>query len=194
MSTALVHNPIETKARELFGRLGVKKIRRAGRVPVNLYGGGSGQPNLNLSICEEDVAQFMKAKRKILKLALPGGGEEYAVFQQIEWDTTLDQIIHIDLLRAPNDKKLEMSLPLRLEGLPVGASKGGTVKQSAWELRVKITPPAIPADLEHDISSLEIGQSLRAGDVSLPKGAELVSPSDLVIVAVEGAAAAPKAE
>ncbi len=187
MSTLATKPATELKARDGLGRRAAKKIRAGGYTPINLYGGNG--PAVSLSMKTDDVHQIIKNKQKVLKLAIPGGGEEYAVFQKIDWDATLDEILHIDLIRAGEDTKLKLEIPLRLDGVPEGLGQGGNFFQEVWKLRIAIVPGAIPDVLVHDISGIGLDQELKASDLELPEGGELVSDAGTVICGVRGAAA-----
>lgn len=186
MSTLATKAATTLQAREATGRLAVKKIRKAGRVPVNLY--GSGGPTVSLSINTEDLMAIFKQKQKVLKLGLPDSSEEYAIFQQIDWDATLDNILHVDMLRAPADKPLTLDVPLRLDGVPVGLSQGGSFFQKAWKARININPGEIPDVLVHDISELGLDSELLASQLQLPAGSSLASAPDTLICGVHSAA------
>lgn len=185
MSTSNLPEVIEMHAREGVGRLAAKKLRAQGRIPVNFYGAGG--PAVSLSMSKLDMENILKVKRKVLKLGMPGGTHEFAIFKEITWDAMQDHLLHVDLIRVPQSQKLAMPIALRLDGFPKGVRAGGTAKQSLWELRIKVQPHLIPVCLPANIADLGVGSSLKAGDVALPEGAELITAADAVVIAVEGA-------
>ncbi len=186
MSTLASKAATPLQAREATGRLAANKVRKAGLVPVNLY--GSGGPSVSLSINTDVLLEIFKNKQKVLKLGMPDQSEEYAIFQQIDWDATLDNILHVDLLRAAKTKPLTLDVPLRLDGVPLGLSQNGTFFQKSWVARININPGEIPDVLVHDISDLGLDSELLASQLKMPAGATLASDPGTVICGVHSAA------
>jgi large subunit ribosomal protein L25 len=75
-------------------------------------------------------------------------------------------------------------VPVRLVGAPVGVhDSGGVLDHVLYDLEIECLPRDIPDVAEVDISNLEIGDSVRVSDVSLP-GVTILNDADLPIASV----------
>jgi large subunit ribosomal protein L25 len=62
---------------------------------------------------------------------------------------------------------------------------GGVVEHHLWELEVESLPGDVPEAIDADITSLEIGMSLRVSDLVAPKGATILTNPEESVVAVQ---------
>ena len=67
---------------------------------------------------------------------------------------------------------------------PASKLGGGVLEHLVREIRVRCLPTEIPAFVEVDISSLQLNQGIRAKDLSLPAGVEILMDAESVIVHV----------
>jgi large subunit ribosomal protein L25 len=86
------------------------------------------------------------------------------------------------LTRVDLTESVELELSVELRGEAAGLSNGGVINQYTHNVRVRGTVSVIPDRLELRINQLQIDQSLKASDIPLPEGVELLSPADEVIV------------
>jgi large subunit ribosomal protein L25 len=112
-----------------------------------------------------------------------------------------DRFTHVDFVSISLKDKLEVHIPVILIGEPVGVRDGGILQQSLREVTVKCLPTQIPEQIELDVSSLGVGESLFVNELNVPDGSELLNDSQDVVVtlvpprvAEEGAEAAETAE
>ena len=76
--------------------------------------------------------------------------------------------MHIDLYGVNMDQEVTVKVQLLLTGSAAGViNEGGVLVQSLNEIEINCLPADIPENLEVDISSLNLGESLRAGDINL---------------------------
>ena len=69
---------------------------------------------------------------------------------------------------------VDVKVPLVLKGKAKGIVMGGKLRQVFRELPLRCSPGAIPTVVEHDISELEIEQTVSAGSLNLPEGVEVL--------------------
>jgi large subunit ribosomal protein L25 len=92
-------------------------------------------------------------------------------------------VIHVDFQVVSRDEVISAEVPILLVGEAVAVNKNdGTVDQEMTVVSVKAKPADLPPNLEVDISDLEIGDSIRAGDIELPPGVELDEDGDSPVV------------
>ncbi|MCA9214928.1 MAG: 50S ribosomal protein L25 [Planctomycetales bacterium] len=178
--------------REERGSGQVKKLRASGCVPAILYGHGG--ENIALSIQASAVNAAIRSGVRAFGLA--GGLTDTALLKDVQWDAFGSSILHIDFLRVDPNETVELSVPIELRGTSPGTKEGGIVTQLAHTLPVICSVVAIPEKLSVSIGSLQLGESITAGNVKLPAGVKLGTDESVPVVqcAEKAAEQAPEAE
>lgn len=175
----------------------LRRAREAGQVPGVVY--GQGQPATSI-LMDKKVLQTLLGQisaSTVLKLSIEGA--ETANLDVMMKDLQMDPIrrepVHIDWQIVDLDQPVTIGVSVVLTGTAAGTKEGGIVQPGLRELEVKAKPNELPERLELDISELDIGQNLTAGDVKLPVGVELISdPTETVVTIVAPTLAAEEAE
>jgi len=76
-----------------------------------------------------------------------------------------DQLLHVDFLELVEDKKVTVTIPLRLTGIPAGVKAGGKLATKMKSLKVKTFPRYLRENIDMDITGLELNENLRVQDV-----------------------------
>ena len=178
---------IELDPRELMGKK-VGRLRRAGIVPVHLYGPGM-----------EPRALQCQASRLIQVLVVAGGatpihititgesGNHLAFAREIQWDPRRDDLLHVDLLAADVSRPVTAQVPIILTGESPGArTVSGTVMQQLRTADVQALPLEMPAQIEVDVAVMEEPDSvIRASDLIIPDNATLLTDSEELVARIE---------
>lgn len=157
---------LEAKKRET-GRKATDALRDAMRVPGVMYGPEIDE-NIHFSVDELELEKILaESKRQILELKIDGEKHQ-TLLKDIEFHPLTDRPVHIDFYALAEDHKVTLSVPIRLEGMPVGVTEGGgRIFQPMHILRIRVTPDLIPGAYTVDISDLQIGDSLHVRDLEL---------------------------
>jgi large subunit ribosomal protein L25 len=111
--------------------------------------------------------------------------------KELQRDPVKGTLLHADLFAVDVDKVIEVAVPVRIVGIPVGVTFGGGILDFPLrEIQVLCLPRAIPEDLPIDVAALQLGDSVHVRDIALPAGVQLMSDLNLSVVSV----VAPKAE
>ena len=178
---------IELDPRELMGKK-VGRLRRAGIVPVHLYGPGM-----------EPRALQCNASQLIRVLATAGGatpihitiqgepGNHLAFAREIQWDPKRDDLLHVDLLAADISRPVTAQVPIVLIGESAGArTVSGTVMHQLRTVDIQALPLEMPSEIELDISVMEEPDSvIRVSDLPIPENATLLSDVEDLVVRIE---------
>lgn len=109
---------------------------------------------------------------------------EQAIVRQVQYHKVRGQVMHLDLLRIDPTEKVRISVPLHTVGVPVGVRiGGGALQHSLTHLDMECVVSEMPASLEIDISSLEIGDSIHVSDL-LAQEPRIVTDPEVAIVSV----------
>ena len=169
---------ISGSLRESVGTKDAKKQRKEGKVPCVLYGGSE-----QLHFVTEEVS-FKKLvySPDAYTVVLDVNGKNYnAILQDIQYHPVGDNILHADFLEIFEDKPVTIHVPVRVTGTAPGILKGGKLIEKLRKLKIKALPVNLPDFIIADISSLEIGQSVRVSDISLDNITLLDSPNSVIV-------------
>jgi large subunit ribosomal protein L25 len=176
---------IAAEARTTFGKGAARKLRAAGRIPAVIYGHGT-EP-VHISLPGHETALIIRRANAVLDLTLPGG-DQLALVKDVQRDPVRQIIEHLDLIIVRAGEKVEVEVPVVLEGEVVS---GNVATLDAQTLTLKVSATAIPQHVVVSVADLEDGARITAADVTLPEGAELAADPELLVV---GVALAPAEE
>jgi large subunit ribosomal protein L25 len=155
------------------------KLRREGRLPAILYGHGEGA--VSLSLPADEMEASLRHGAKVVDLAGAESGK--ALVQEIQWDTFMHHVLHVDLLRVKAGEKVTVEVPVELRGEAPGSRVGGVVELLVHSLEIEVPLDQVPEKLHVNINHLEIDQELTIKDIEdLPPGAKVSEDEATVIV------------
>ncbi|MHB1859048.1 MAG: 50S ribosomal protein L25 [Solirubrobacteraceae bacterium] len=172
---------LQVSAREAGGSRAARRLRRSGRVPGILYGGDG--DSLSFDVDARDLRLALAASGAVVELRVGGSGATHVVVKEAQRDPVRGETVHIDLLRVRLDREISAVVALELdgaEGAP-GVRQGGVLEHVTRELNVEALPTAIPEAIVHDVSSMEIGETVTLAAVVAPAGVKLLDDGETVI-------------
>jgi large subunit ribosomal protein L25 len=162
--------------REDAGKGSSRRLRREGKVPAIIYGGG--KPPRALSFDRNALLRHMEHQAffsSVINVKV-GDNEQPAILKDVQVHPAKRQVLHMDLQRIIATEKIRMSVPIRFlnESTAVGVKTGGgTVSHMVSEVEITCLPKDLPEYLEIDIANLELDEMLHLSDVKLPEGVEI---------------------
>jgi large subunit ribosomal protein L25 len=179
---------IAAEARTNFGKGAARKLRAAGRIPAVLYGHGTDP--VHISLPGHEVSLIIRRANAVLDLALPTGSQ-LALVKDVQKDPVRQIIEHLDLLLVRSGEKVEVEVPVVLQG----ESFAGTIATlDAQTLLLNVEATHIPEHVVVDVEGAQDGTQITAKDIELPRGASLAGDPELLVVGVSLAAAEAAAE
>lgn len=167
---------VEAVSREGAGRHDSRRLRASGFVPAIVYG-ASKEPE-KVSIHGNALRRYLEQEAfysHILNLKV-GGKEQRVVLREVQRHPSRPQVLHLDLLRVAEDRKLHMEVPLHFAGEEqcIGVKQqGGVIAHLVTEVEIACFPKDLPEYLELDISTLELGASYHLSDIQLPENVQI---------------------
>jgi large subunit ribosomal protein L25 len=176
---------LRVRAREAGGTKAAREVRAGGDIPGVMYGGKGGTVPIAVNSRELRLAVTAAGIHAIFDVTLDGdgGGTRTAMIKEIQRDPVRDRVTHLDLHEVRMDQPIQAVVIVHLTGESPGVREGGSLGQPVHEITVEGLPARIPAEVEADISGLEIGQSMSMAEVALPDGVTLVGEADSIVVA-----------
>ncbi|KAA1259044.1 General stress protein CTC [Rubripirellula obstinata] len=172
---------LEVERREKVGSAATTRLRREGKVPAVLY--GHGESNEHLAVPKVQVSTLIRHHSKTVELK--GAVAETALVNHIHWDPLGIEVLHLDLIRVNLKEEVEVTVAIHTRGESVGVRNGGMLLENMHEVDIRCPAGSIPDALDVDVSELDLGAHLTAGDLELPEGVILVTETDAVIVRIE---------
>ena len=168
--------------REPEGSRATRRLRRSGRVPGVLYGGDA-EP-LAFSVDARELRHALAARGAVLEVT-DGDGGTPAILKSAQYHPVRGETLHVDLLRVRLDVAIAAVVPLELSGADdaPGVKEGGVLEQITRELNIEALPTAIPESIVHDVSQMEINDTITLADVTPPGGVALLDDPQETIVA-----------
>ena len=169
---------LTVEVRESFGKGAARKLRAAGKIPAVLYGHGT-EPQ-HLSLPGHETMLLVRRSNALIELNI-AGTIQLALVKDVQKDPVRQIIEHIDLAVINKGEKVTVDVPVHLEG---ESFAGNFAALDAATLTVEVEATDIPQRLTVDIEGAEEGTQIFAKDVTLPKGAVLVTEGDVLVVNV----------
>jgi large subunit ribosomal protein L25 len=173
---------LKVMPREPGGSRQARRLRRAGNVPGILYGGGD-EP-VSFQVPARTLRQALAHAGAVLDLTIEGTGASPAVLKDLVRHPVNGETVHVDLLRVRLDVKIQATAQLELTGAedaPGVREGGGVLEQVTRELNIEALPTDIPDSLSHDVSTMQIGDTLTLESLRPPGTVELLDDPDTVI-------------
>ncbi|WP_336986530.1 50S ribosomal protein L25/general stress protein Ctc [Altererythrobacter aquiaggeris] len=169
MSDALTL-PAET--REQAGKGASRALRREGRVPAVIYGGGKSPRPIHVE-AKELVRQLMTGHFMNSIVMIEVNGKKVRTLpKDVAFHPVSDRPIHADFLRLSKDAKIEVEIPVHFinQEMSPGLKKGGVLNVVRHELELICESDKIPDEIEIDVTGLEVGDSIHFSEITLPEG------------------------
>jgi large subunit ribosomal protein L25 len=164
-----------------MGSSATQRLRRDGRVPAVLYGHGEG--NEHLSIPAAQVKMLLRRRSKTVELA--GAVKDTALVSEVQWDPLGIEVLHLDLIRVNLQELVHVVVAVHRHGDAAGLRQGGILIDNSHEVEIECPAGQIPESVGLNVTDLEMGGNMTAGELELPEGVSLVTSADSVIVHIE---------
>jgi large subunit ribosomal protein L25 len=174
---------LDVHSRTAGGSREVRRLRRSGRVPGVLYGGGGDAVSFDADARELRLA--LASSGAVLDLSVDGGKATPVVLKEAQRHPVRGETVHVDLLRVNLNEAISAVVPLELAGVDdaPGVKEGGVLEQITRELNVEALPTAIPESIVHEIGEMQIGETILLGALARPEGVTLLDDLEETVIA-----------
>ncbi|MCA9472301.1 MAG: 50S ribosomal protein L25 [Nitrospirales bacterium] len=179
---------VTVERREKFGKGPARELRRNGKIPAVLYGGGT---SLLISMDPKDARHVILSQAGhtgLITVHLTGDGkpeQRVAVMQDYQIDPVAGTLLHVDLFEVSMDKPLRVKVPVTTVGAtPIGVKEGGVLQNVLRELHIECLPAQLPDHIEVDAENLQIGEAVYVKDLVVPEGVKVMDDVELMVTHV----------
>jgi large subunit ribosomal protein L25 len=171
-------------ARDPEGSRSARRLRRDGLVPGVLYGGGV-EPT-HFAVDGRVLRNTLARSGAILQVSVDGGSDAPVLVKDIQRHPVRGEAMHVDFLRVDMKVAIHTTVTIDLIGgdEAPGVVEGGVLSQETRDVNIEALPGDIPETIEHDVSSMQINDTLTLGMISAPAGVTVLDDPDTVIASV----------
>ncbi len=101
-----------------------------------------------------------------------------AIIQDSQYHPVSDALLHADF--CVGDTKPVKINPIEITGSSISIKKGGKLSLKLKTLESKAFPKDMPDSIPVDISSLDLGKSVKVGEVQLGEGLEVLNSPNVL--------------
>ena len=166
----------------------VKRLRREGLLPANVYGRGVESTAIQLDSRDFRRAIRQAGIRSMFELAIDGEQDSrHVLVRGLDREGGTGDPIHVDFYQVDLNQPIQTTTIIRLVGTaPAVSDLGGTLLQNLETVAIRCLPLDIPEAIELDVSSLETFElSLSVGDLDVPEGVEVLAAADIGVATVD---------
>lgn len=176
-ATALTVEP-----REPEGSRAARRLRRTGKVPGVVYGGG--EDPFAFAVDSRVLRQALAHAGAVIELSVGDSGGGPVVLKDLVRHPVTGDTVHIDLLRVRLDQMIHSTVTIELVGTDdaPGVKEGGVLEQVTREVTIEALPNDIPDSLQHDVSGAQIGDTVTLESLDTPPGVTLLDDPETVLM------------
>jgi large subunit ribosomal protein L25 len=171
------------------GKEAARKLRHQGLIPAVVY--GQREEPIHITLNPQELAKVLHSgagERTLINLTIEGSQHgpitKTVILKEKQIDPLKRTLVHADLYAIAMDAEIHVDVPVHIVGKAIGAAKGGMIEHILREIEVKCLPGDIPARIDVDVSSLDIGDSIHVADITLEKAKILADPGQTIVTVV----------
>jgi large subunit ribosomal protein L25 len=167
--------------RDPSGSREARRLRRTGEVLGVVYGGGD-EP-VSFQVSAQTLRHVLAGSGAVLDLNIEGGSSGPVVIKELVRHPVTGATMHLDLMRVRLDQKIQATVQLELTGAEdaPGTKDGGVLEQITRELSIEALPTDIPDSLTHDVSEMQINDTITLDALRPPSTVTLLDDPETVI-------------
>ena len=179
-----------------IGKKASKLLRKEGLIPCNLYGekkGENGQPEaLAFAIPMAELRKAIYTPHVYVMNITIDGALHVAIVKELQFHPTTDALLHADFYEVNATKPITVGIPVKLNGLAQGVRDGGRINLSIRKINVTAPYKQIPEVLDIDVTNLQLGKSIKVGELSF-EGLDIATSPEVVVCSVKATRASRSA-
>lgn len=177
---------LAVEGREATGKNVARRLRQQGLAPAVVYGGGRSATPISVDVAklERLIETSHGGVNTLIDLEGSAASGRTVIAKELQREPVRGGIVHVDFYEIDLQEKIEVSVPVHLDGTPQGVVLGGVLDQQLREVELLCLPSAIPDELRADVASLELGDSLHVSELTVPSGVEILTDAELPVATV----------
>jgi large subunit ribosomal protein L25 len=155
---------IEAQPRDITRRKS-RQLRRAGQVPVVLYGPATESMNLQVNARALGRVLQQGASSQLLTVDVAGGESLNVLVREVQRDPVSHSYVHADFYAVDMTEEQQVSIAVHGLGEPEELTIGLMMYQALDTVEISALPSAIPSSIEIDVTGLTMENSITISDL-----------------------------
>lgn len=168
---------LSAQPRSLTGRK-VRQLRRAGLVPVTVY--GKKQTAESLQVVERSFERVLQAAgfSQLVQIDVEGGSTHNVLIRAVQRHPVTHSFLHADFYAVDLTEKQQVQVPVHSTGKPAALAQGLIVLQSLDHVTVEALPTNIPTHIDVDITNLSLENPVTVANLPVIEGVEYINDAE----------------
>ncbi len=168
---------LNAEMRSEHGKGANRRLRRMGKVPAVMYGGG--EEPVSVTLDHDTLVHSLENEAfysHILNVDIAGKPQR-AILRDLQRHPYKPTILHMDLLRVREDTAINVHVPLHFlneDTCPGVKLEGGVISHNTVEVEISCLPKDLPEFIEVDAGELKLGDSIHLSGIKVPDGVTIV--------------------
>ena len=177
---------IKASARASGGKGAARAVRRTGKIPAVIYGGGEAALPIALDYAQTNRLIYAGHDLTTVYEIDVDGTIIRAIPRDFQLEPVKDTPLHVDFLRLTGSTAIRVVVPIHVSGQETspGVKRGGMVQIVEHTLELMAPGDNIPDNIDISVATLNIGGSIHLADITLPAGCRAITRENLTLVAV----------
>ena len=178
------HPQLKSEVRTVLGKK-IKKLRREGLLPANVYGKG-----LNSTAIQVKVADFIKVHKEVGETGLIelefDGKTKPVLIKSLQMNYNSNTPLHVDFFQVNLKEKVKAVVAIVLTGEAKAVTdKVGLLLQSLSEVEVEALPDKLPENIEVNVEHLaEMGDQITVADLKVADDVTILTDGSQTIARI----------
>jgi large subunit ribosomal protein L25 len=183
---------LSARRRAQAGKGAARALRRQGRVPAIIYGGGEEPAPISLDPRELSRALARRGFLATLVDVEVEGKVERTLPREVQYHPVTDAPLHADFMRIGATARVTVEVPVAFVNheLSIGLRRGGILNIVRHGIELSCPVDSIPDRVTVDLNGLDIGDSVHISSVALPQGSRpRIGDRDFTIASIASSSA-----
>lgn len=174
---------LSAQKRERTGSRYSQRIRNAGGLPAVVY--GHKEEPVSITLDAHTAIGHISKGEKVFELDIEGA-KQHVLLKDLGYDYLGTNIIHADFARVDLNERVHTHAHLKFVGDAKGLKTSGAIMMHpSTELELDVLVSNIPDHIDVDVSEMEVGDIIHAGEVKLPlESMKLLSDPDAIVAQI----------
>jgi large subunit ribosomal protein L25 len=186
MPEVVIAKPRQVPSNGKFNKNAARRVRVAGKIPAVVY--GAGHTSVAVEVDPKQILRILHSEsghNTIFDVDIAGQGLAKAMIVDWQYEPIRDSLLHIDLKRIALDKKMTVSVAVKLIGVPIGVkNEGGMLDQVLREVEIECLPGDIPSHIDVDVTGLSLWGAIRVSDLPHSGSIKFLDAEDATVAHV----------
>lgn len=166
---------LKAEKRTVLGKK-VKKLRREGFLPGNVYGKGLRSYALQVKLVDFEAVYKEAGETGLVDLTFDAKTKPVLI-KNLQMNHATRTLLHVDFYQVNLKEKVKTTVPIVLIGeAKAVAEKVGMLLQNLSDVEIEALPDSLPENIEVDVQHLaEVGDQVTVADLKAPEGVEILT-------------------